>query len=55
MVGLIFKIGAFFAVIIFGILVLLNITNVWDPGTVSFDRTGQGTVRTLRGVLLQGP
>lgn len=35
MVGLIFKIGAFFAVIIFGILIVLNVTNAWDPGTVS--------------------
>lgn len=35
MVGLIAKIGGFFAVLIFGTLILLNVTNVWNPGTVS--------------------
>jgi hypothetical protein len=35
MVGLIFKLLGFFAVIIFGALLILNITNVWDPGTLS--------------------
>jgi hypothetical protein len=35
MIGLIFKIGAFFAALILGILLLLNITNAWNPGTLS--------------------
>ncbi len=35
MVGLIFKLGFFFLGIIFAILVVLNMTNVWNPGTVS--------------------
>lgn len=35
MVGLIFKILGFFAAIIVGILLILNITNVWNPGTLS--------------------
>jgi hypothetical protein len=35
MVGLIFKIGLFFAIVIAILLFVLNITNVWNPGTIS--------------------
>ena len=36
MVGLIVKILGFFVVLILVALLILNITNVWDPGTLSF-------------------
>ena len=35
MIGLIFKILGFFAALIVGALIVLNITNVWNPGTLS--------------------
>lgn len=35
MLGLIFKILGFIAAIIFAVLLILNITNVWNPGTLS--------------------
>ncbi len=35
MVGLLAKILGFFAAVILVILLILNVTNVWDPGTLS--------------------
>jgi hypothetical protein len=34
LIGLIAKIGLFFAAIIVALLVVLNMTNVWNPGTL---------------------
>jgi hypothetical protein len=35
-IGLLFKVFAFFAILIGGALVALNATNVWNPGTLSW-------------------
>jgi hypothetical protein len=35
MLGLIVKIFGFIAAIIFAVLLILNVTNVWNPGTLS--------------------
>lgn len=35
MIGLIFKVFAFFGILIAAALIALNITNVWNPGTIS--------------------
>ena len=36
MIGLIAKIGGFFVALIAVALIVLNITNVWNPGTLSW-------------------
>jgi hypothetical protein len=40
MLGLLFKVFLFFAVIIFGVFAILDVTNVWNPGTLALTRPG---------------
>lgn len=41
MLGLIFKIGGFFTALILGALIILNITNAWNPGTLRLTAPGR--------------
>jgi hypothetical protein len=40
--GLIFKIGVFFAILIGGALIALNALNIWNPGTLSWTAPDRG-------------
>lgn len=41
MIGLIVKIFTMFGAVILAVLIVLNVTNVWDPGTISLTAPDQ--------------